>query len=89
MFYKLKYFKNSVAGICGSDFETTERVELINLNLISSISSLCTYTLPFSGKIIGTYAVLVMNNKDTFYIKKDSFLALIKNIDITPIMVSF
>ncbi len=72
MFYKLNFFKKC-ESLCGDDFQNKIKIDTINLHLLSSLSELMPFKLPFSGKDMGYFAVLKMNNGDIYYIKKDSF----------------
>lgn len=72
MFYKLYYFKKA-DSICANDLEEKNKIENINLSLVSSLSDLQRYHLPISGTFKGNYALLTMNNGDRYYINQTSF----------------
>ena len=72
MFYKLHYFKKG-KELCGNDFLEKDKVDTINLSLVSSISDLQQFRLPFSGTFKGNYGLLSMNNGDIYYLKEESF----------------
>ena len=90
MFYKLKYFSASTSGIAGNHLEHPEKTVLINLDLVSEVSELLRFDLPISGKHIGTYAIVMMNNTSLFYIKETSYKELLKVLEskITPFSVN-
>lgn len=75
--YKLSFFIKTDKGICGSDFERPECIELINTNFILSISDLKSFELPFSGTFKGRYALITMSNNDQYYIKEISYKNII------------
>lgn len=68
MFYDLKYIKKSNKGLCGDDLKQKQQVDKINLNLISSVSEITKFHLPFSGDYVADYATVTMNNGDIYYI---------------------
>ena len=76
MFYKLHYFKKA-ESICASDLKEEEKMEMINISLISSISDLLNFNFPFSGEFKGKYALITMNNGDLFYINEKPYLFLL------------
>ena len=76
MFYQLRYFKKSTNGLCGADFENKEEKDMVNIPLISSVSDLISFKLPFSNGFVGKYAVVTMNNGEKYYIGEESFLSL-------------
>jgi len=63
MFYKLHYFKKS-EDICADDLKNEILIDTINLSLVSSLSDLRQFRLPFTGQYRGKYALLTMNNGD-------------------------
>jgi len=72
MLYEIGYFKKG-KEICGDDFNNRQEIEEINTLLISSLSALKTFSLPFTGKDIGKYAVITMNNNDKYYIDEEQY----------------
>lgn len=70
--FSVQYFKNS-ESICGSDFKNKRNTEYINLQQVSSLSQLMTFRLPFSGKYVGDYGILSMQNGDKFVVDKDEY----------------
>lgn len=74
MFHKINYHTKG-NGICGSDMNNNY-TDSINISLISSLSELEPFNLPFSNTHKGNYAVLTMNNKDKYYITENSFLEI-------------
>ncbi len=81
MFYKLHYFKKA-ESICANDLKEKEQIDMINLSLVSSLSELKKFHLPFSGQFMGNYAQLTMNNGDKYYISSDSFIDVLKQLEI-------
>jgi hypothetical protein len=77
MFHKIHYFKKS-DNICAEDLKEKEKIEIINISLISSISDLLDFKLPFSGKFIGKYALITMNNGDKFYVNEKPYLFMME-----------
>lgn len=76
--YKLSYLRKSESGLCGDDFKRPERSDMINLNLLISLSDLQDFELPFSGKFVGKYAIVTMSNNDCYYINEQSYLDFLK-----------
>lgn len=72
MFYKLHYFKKS-EDICADDLKNEILIDTINLSLVSSLSSLRQFRLPFTGQYRAKYALLTMNNGDRYFIDEGSF----------------
>lgn len=72
MFYKLHYFKKA-DSICADDLKEKNQIDTINLSLVSSLSDLKKFHLPFSGDFKGNYSLLTMNNGDRYYINENSF----------------
>lgn len=75
MFHKINYFKKA-KEICADDFNEPNKVDTINLSLVSSLTELQDFRLPFSGTHKGHYALLTMNNGDRYYILTNSFMDL-------------
>jgi hypothetical protein len=80
-FYELKYFKKSDNGICADDFKNIMKTDIINLFLISSISELKSFCLPFSGKLVDKYVLVTMNNGDKYYISEYYSIDLLVEIN--------
>ena len=78
--FELKFFAKSNKGISASDFTNKEKSVLINLNSILSISTLDTYSTPFSESQVGEYSFITMINNDVYYIKKESYNKLLNVI---------
>ncbi len=74
MFHKINYFTKG-NGMCGNDMDNNY-TDTINISLISSLSELNRFNLPFSNEYKGNYAVLKMNNKDIYYLTENSFLEI-------------
>lgn len=80
MIYEIKIFTEKT--ICGADFKNKEYIKFINLNLISSLSDLTIFQLPFSGNVSGKFSELKMNNKDLFYIKESEFIKIKEKLNL-------
>lgn len=78
--YNLYYFKKS-DSISANDLNLgSHEMDIINLNLISSISSIIDFNMPLSGNFVGKYAIVTMNNKDKYFIKPSAHEDLCKRI---------
>jgi len=85
--YKLYYLCNKEGEICGSDLENENSEVYINLNLVSSITGLKTFKLPFSGTEVKKYSIISMSNKDKFYIDEKSYNDIFSKL-VSPIKFS-
>ena len=82
-FIKLIYFGEKNKNICGADIRNKEyKSDLINVNLISSVSDVCRFNNPLSGGYVGDYAIVTMNNRDTYSITPDKHELLIKYLKL-------
>lgn len=75
--YKLKYFTTE-DEMCASDLEKTQQTVNLNLQQISSLSDMKKFHLPLSGTYMGDYAVVRMQNGDSFNIDKQEYNKLSK-----------
>lgn len=75
MFHKIQYY-STCKEISRSNISLTPSSEIINCNLISSISTL--RNLPASKEIQGSF--IIMNNQDVFWISKESYISLTEKI---------
>jgi hypothetical protein len=73
MIIRLLYFKKSQTGICADDFKNKEKVDIINLEYLLSVSDLESFMTPFTGRYVGKFAIVKMSNNDTYYIGGASF----------------
>lgn len=77
---RIKYFKKSNNGICGSDFHNIQECVDINSNYILSISDLKEFSLPLSKEYVSKYSILIMSNNDKYFIKEESYNNLINDL---------
>lgn len=70
MMYLLSYFARS-KGICGSDFENSQKSILINTDYIISVGSIEEFRLPLTGRIVpdSRYSAVKIYPDTTYYIR--------------------
>ena len=76
MMYELRFFAKSQDGVCADDFKKEDRLVVINLTFLLSLSGLEEYHLPISGGKVGKCAIVTMSNSDKYYIREKSFYGL-------------
>lgn len=68
--FKLEYFSMGPRGISASSFENHDKITLINLDLLVSLSDLRTFVLPLTGGSVGFFAIVTMSDGSFYYVRE-------------------
>jgi hypothetical protein len=67
---KISFFQKN-ADLCGADFKNQNKIDIINLDFLLSISEIEAFYTPFTNEFRGKYGVITMSNGDKYYVKEE------------------